>query len=1318
MAKKITEEDLIDKEIWANTTKSTNALLALIGKLEEALTNVAKNAKDNLGVSNVKDYENLVKTNAELEKLNKAYEQKLKLEKDRTKLQKAQEKALEQEVKIRNARIKAVDDFNKKEEAAAKRKAKTDQDAIKTAQKNRKATTDNANAYKRLSKQVNNAQARFKRLAAQYGENDKRTQKALKTFKKLDDRLRSINQTAKDGRRDVGRYTLAFSKLGTSLKNIATGLFIVQGIRSIGRAFGDAFSRIREFDSELQNIAGITGTTRESLKDLEESITFVAKSSIKTSTEVAKLATTLFTLGKTKEEVKLLLKPVNDLAIAFRVSSDEAADFLGQTLNAFGKSAGAAQRFADIIANVRTSTSLDFERIKDGLGFIAPTANALNLTLGETSALLGVLQDNGIRAARAGRLLNSSFARILEKGLTLEDALEQINESQNKTITSSELFGKEALALGLVLADNTEKTAALAEEFDNLSSGSLKELTDKQLDSLKSKLTTLDSAWEALIFTIENGTGPLSNFFKSAINNTTDLINKLIFANQNFQENLNDSLKEFNKDFILNEEEKAQKVISSRKKQLDNELDSLKKQGLSNKEYDKKKRDLLASFNKFQKGVSKEEYDIQRALYEEKLDALTTKYYSDETIKEEDFNAEKLRLEKEFFKKTDDARTSSFRKTQERLLLQISKFEGKKILPDVEVDLENPKKQLEEFLKFIDGKSSEIESSFKIATEPTTAEKTKAGIAGAFQLGKEFEEEKKRDEEIRKSRSEKLKLLIEQQDKLRIINLLLQDQNNLEEQLAIPKGTDKEEENKELIGLINNQAKAVADLNKEIAESVKENRGADNLIELNAKYAAAVKELERLRRVAFATREEFDKQQRDLIENEFDKRIEEEVVKSKKTQDLITTNETASLEERSKLLLKEQKRSADAINQINFERAKKEIDDNEAFQLELFKQSKRFAESEEDFQKRLAERKEQLDIEALNAEIALRKEFFNEVLTDEIEELILAEQLKSDAEIKAIKKRNDLTDEQKEEAIFEEQQRSKDAISLLELELEEGTSITIEELQSRIDAYTKFRDEQKEIDIDYFEVLRALNEKYFTDQLNRADSQISALERRQSYLQDLAAQGNRDAEGSLAENQKKEAEALRKREVLLQREKQFELALSVIESFRAELANPENDNKTGKALAKAVASTSVLTGVIASLPSFYEGTTDTGNSGTLDSNGGHLAVLHDNERVVDKKNNMKMGGISNDDAATIVHDFNNDLLSYNTPQLMIKEDRFDTNEKILAKFDSLEKNLVSAINNKETYLGSDIDTMKKLIMQTYSKGNTKTNVLSKYRVIK
>jgi hypothetical protein len=243
-------------------------------------------------------------------------------------------------------------------------------------------------------------------------------------------------------------------------------------------------------------------------------------------------------------------------------------------------------------------------------------------------------------------------------------------------------------------------------------------------------------------------------------------------------------------------------------------------------------------------------------------------------------------------------------------------------------------------------------------------------------------------------------------------------------------------------------------------------------------------------------------------------------------------------------------------------------------------------------------------------------------------------------------------------------------------------------------------------------VLSELNNKYFSDKLEKADEEIDSTKKRGEQLENLAAQGNADAAASLGQNQKDQAEANRKKEELLQKEKQFELALAVISAFNSEL---DNGKTTGQALTSAITSTTVLTSFVATLPTAFDGTEDTGNGGNIDSKGGFLSVLHPNERVIPKKDNMKMGGISNDDAANIVHDFNNDLLSYNTPQLTIKENRFDSNEQILSKFDTLEKSIVSAINNKETYLGSDIDTMKKLISQKYSKDGTRTTIKSKLR---
>lgn len=380
-----------------------------------------------------------------------------------------------------------------------------------------KATLQNLSPLERLNNERNKAQRNLKNLIAQEELGAKKTDKltreikeAQREFNRLDKSFIRVQRSARQFQDNVGNYPRFLGSAKNALKGFIGAFGIVEGIRLFSRVITNAFKRVREFDKELQNIAGVAGVTRKDLAPLEKQIIAVAGSSTKTSNEVAQLASTLITLGNTQEDVIKLLKPVNDLSIALQTTSEEAADFLGQTLNAFGKGADSAQEFADIIANVRSSTSLNFERIKDAFGFVAPTANALGISVGRLGALVGTLQDNGIKAARAGRLLNTSFARLITQGLSLDEALVKINNSQDKVKTATELFGAESFTLGLILAANTEKVDRLANEFDNLSEGSLKTLTDEQLKSIDAQLKILDSTWEQLIISLENGQGILS----------------------------------------------------------------------------------------------------------------------------------------------------------------------------------------------------------------------------------------------------------------------------------------------------------------------------------------------------------------------------------------------------------------------------------------------------------------------------------------------------------------------------------------------------------------------------------------------------------------------------------------------------------------------------------------------------------------------------------------------------------------------------------------------------------------------------------------
>ena len=443
MAKQVTNKDLFAPDVFKKTTEDVSKLITEIKTLEQTLTNVAVKYKEVLNKEDNKTFQSIQKTKEAVSQLNKAQKVSVQVEKEKLKLGKSINKALDIEndtLEVLNANLEKLRRERVKINKEEKKGVLTAREANKRRTETNlliKATSSNLNAAQREILKTNSA-----------------VKKSSAVFTKLNKNLSVIKSTLKKGLGFIGLTGVIFG---------------------IGRAFSDAFSRIREFDKEMNNLAGIAGVTRDDLKATEKTIVDVAGSSIKTSNEVAKLATTLTALGKSQNEVRRLLKPTNDLSIALQATSDEAGELLVSTLNAFGKGAEEGQHFADVIAKMRTSTSLDFERIKDALGFIAPTANALNLSLGETGALVGILQDNGVKAARSGRLLSSSFIRMAKEGKTLEGSLDRINEAQEKGVKGNELlriaskdFGVQASALGLILANNREKTAELANEFDNL----------------------------------------------------------------------------------------------------------------------------------------------------------------------------------------------------------------------------------------------------------------------------------------------------------------------------------------------------------------------------------------------------------------------------------------------------------------------------------------------------------------------------------------------------------------------------------------------------------------------------------------------------------------------------------------------------------------------------------------------------------------------------------------------------------------------------------------------------------------------------------
>lgn len=410
------------------------------------------------------------------------------------------------------------------------------------------ATRTNLNALKQLnnfyfqqSRLLNDLRNKYKALEARKQLGIKLTKAEAAEYTRLrtrvlalDSALKKTDAAAGQFQRNVGNYAKGARLLISSLRSLAGAFGFTSGIFLFASALKGAFNRVREFDKSMQNLAGILRTTRKDIKPIEDEIIKVAGASIKTSREVAELAESLATLGKRGQELKDLIKPANDLSIALGTSSAEAAEFLVQNLNAFGESSRQAQSYADTIATIRTSTSLDFQRMRDSFQYLAPISRILGEDLAYTGGIIGLLSDNGLKAENAARLLGTAQQKLAKEGKSLTDALNEINEAQSEGATGLELlslasnsFGKQAAKVAVILATNQNKIEEYATSIRN-SSGALDDLVNQQLQSLDAQIKILDSTWERLILTIENGNGAFSRFFKGATLGVTGFLEELI----------------------------------------------------------------------------------------------------------------------------------------------------------------------------------------------------------------------------------------------------------------------------------------------------------------------------------------------------------------------------------------------------------------------------------------------------------------------------------------------------------------------------------------------------------------------------------------------------------------------------------------------------------------------------------------------------------------------------------------------------------------------------------------------------------------------
>jgi hypothetical protein len=161
------------------------------------------------------------------------------------------------------------------------------------------------------------------------------------------------------------------------------------------------------------------------------------------------------------------------------------------------------------------------------------------------------------------------------------------------------------------------------------------------------------------------------------------------------------------------------------------------------------------------------------------------------------------------------------------------------------------------------------------------------------------------------------------------------------------------------------------------------------------------------------------------------------------------------------------------------------------------------------------------------------------------------------------------------------------------------------------------------------------------------DMQVSQREKAINRQVELAKAG---LDNQLAYEQARLSKDVLEKRKLAEKEARQKEAIqwgqAYINAYNSELSRPNANPATAPALAlKDVLLARGLAKAVSKIVALKDGTEDTGTvNNPLDSDGGRFAILHDNERVMSKKQNDLVGNITNDELANLAWKYQKGLI--------------------------------------------------------------------------
>jgi len=266
----------------------------------------------------------------------------------------------------------------------------------------------------------------------------------------------------------------------------------LRGFWILWRGLMDSMKEAFAFDQEMASVQAITQAATKSFEELRVKALEVGATTMFSAKEAASGMITLAQAGLSAKEILASIQDVAELATATMYDFKGTAELVTTVMRSWGYEAKDTKEIVDILASSINSSRLTMDGLVTSMNYVSGIASEVNLSLAETTAILGTFSNRGLNASVAATSLRGLLAELLKPTDRFRRVLEKTGVDLTKVDVS--IYSVSEILNTLKDAGWTAEHAFRAFDRRVANGAAIAIQSADSLDELASKMNQVDRA--------------------------------------------------------------------------------------------------------------------------------------------------------------------------------------------------------------------------------------------------------------------------------------------------------------------------------------------------------------------------------------------------------------------------------------------------------------------------------------------------------------------------------------------------------------------------------------------------------------------------------------------------------------------------------------------------------------------------------------------------------------------------------------------------------------------------------------------------------